>query len=301
MDLMIVTLAVLDGLAYASQVFMVAVGMTLIFGVMRILNIAHGGFYAIGAYLSAAIGLAIAGAGLSPWLHFPALILGAVVSGGILGLVIERWVLRYIYVKEEVLQLLVTFAIFMMLEDVQRLVFGVQPYASSSLVQAMGTIDVMGIPYNTYQILLLPGVAIAVLIGLRFFLRRTLLGHLITATAEDREAATAMGVNANRVFLLTFAIGTVLASLGGALAAPTTAVQLGMGADMIVLSFAVVVTAGLGKIGGAAITAVLIGLGRSFAIYLMPELDVLMPYFIMMLVLLIRPYGLFGTVETRKI
>ncbi|MCS4504791.1 High-affinity branched-chain amino acid transport system permease protein LivH [wastewater metagenome] len=301
MDLIIFTLAVLDGLAYASQVFMVAVGMTLIFGVMRILNIAHGGFYAIGAYLSAGIGLAIASAGLSPWLHLPALVIGAAMAGGVLGLVIERFVLRYIYVKEEVLQLLVTFAIFMILEDVQRLVFGVQPYAASSLVDAMGTINVLGIPYNAYQVLLLPGVAVLTLVGLRWFLHHTLLGHLITATAEDREAATAMGVNANRVFLLTFTIGTVLAALGGAFAAPTTAVQLGMGADMIVLSFAVVVTAGLGQVEGAAVTAVLIGLGRSFAIYLMPELDVLMPYFIMMLVLLVRPNGLFGTVQTRKI
>lgn len=301
MNLILVILAVMDGVAYAALVFMVAVGLTLIFGVMRVLNIAHGGFYAIGGYTSAALGIAIASAGWSPWLHLPALIVAAAVIGSIMGAIIERFLLRFIYVKEEVLQLLVTFAVFMILEDVQRIVFGVQPYASSALVKAMGTISVMGVPYNTYQIVLLPLAAIAVFVGLRWFLRRTLLGHLITATSEDREAATAMGINANRVFLATFAIGTALAVLGGALAAPTTAIQLGMGADMIVLSFAVVVTAGLGHVGGAAIAALMIGMGRSFAIYLMPELDVLMPYLIMMIVLLIRPHGLFGTVETRKI
>lgn len=301
MDPIIVTLAVLDGLAYASQVFMVAVGMTLIFGVMRILNIAHGGFFAIGAYLSASIGMAIVAMGLSPWLHLPALLLGAIVAGGIMGLVIERFVLRYIYVKEEVLQLLATFAIFMMLEDVQRGIFGSQPYSASALVNAMGTVDVLGIAYNAYQVFLLPGVAVVTLLGLQWFLRRTLLGHLITATAEDREGATAMGINANRVFLTTFAIGTILATLGGALAAPTTSVQLGMGADMIVLSFAVVVTGGLGSVWGAALMALLIGLGRSFAVYLVPEMDVLMPYLIMMTILLIRPHGLFGAQQTRKI
>jgi branched-chain amino acid transport system permease protein len=301
MNLILFTLAVLDGVAYAALVFMVAVGLTLIFGVMRVLNIAHGGFYAIGGYTSASVGIAIASAGLSPWLHLPALIVSAAVVGAVMGSIIERFLLRYIYMKEEVLQLLVTFAVFMILEDVQRLVFGVQPYASSALIEAMGTISVMGVPYNTYQIVLLPLAAITVFIGLRWFLRRTLLGHLITATSEDRETATAMGINANRVFLATFSIGTVLAVLGGALAAPTTAIQLGMGADMIVLSFAVVVTAGLGHIGGAAIAALMIGMGRSFAIYLMPELDVLMPYLIMMIVLLIRPHGLFGTIQARKI
>ncbi len=301
MNLTLFTLAVLDGISSAALVFMVAVGLTLIFGIMRILNVAHGGFYAIGVYGSASLGLAIASAGLSPWLRLPALVPGAVVIGGILGLVIERCLLRYIYVKEEVLQLLVTFAVFMILADVQRLVFGVQPVAGGNIVAEMGTINVLGVPYNVYQVLLLPGVAVATLLGLRWFLRRTLLGHLMTATAEDREAATAMGINANAVFLATFTIGTVLAVLGGALAAPTTAAQLGMGADMIVLSFAVVATAGLGHVEGAAVVALLIGLSQSFAIYLVPDLAVLMPYAIMTLVLLVRPYGLFGTVQARRI
>lgn len=301
MDPILVVLATLDGVAYAALVFMVAVGLTLIFGVMRILNVAHGGLYAIGAYASASAVLAVGAMGWSTWLAFPAMILSAVLVGGVLGLVIERFLLRYIYVKEEVLQLLVTFAVFMILEDVQRLVWGVQPYSASAPLELLGTIEIVGVPYNAYQIVVLPLAAITVLFALRYFLRRTLMGQLITATTEDREAAQAIGIDTERIFALTFTIGAFLAALGGAMASPTTAIQLGLGADMIVLSFAVVATAGLGQVEGAALAALLVGLGRSFAVYLAPELDVLMPYLIMLLVLLVRPQGLFGRTTLRRI
>jgi branched-chain amino acid transport system permease protein len=202
---------------------------------------------------------------------------------------------------EDVLQILVTFAVFMILEDVQRLIWGVQPFFESSALQALGTVEVFGITYTAYQLILLPAVAILVLVALRLFLRRTLSGKLILAVTEDREAATGVGINAERVYLVTFVVGASLAAFGGALASATTSVLPGMGADMIVLSFAVVATAGLGRIEGAAVTALLIGLGRSFAVYTLPELEVLVPYLIMLIVLLIRPEGLFGTTHTRKI
>lgn len=297
----LIALAALDGIAYAALIFMVAVGLTLIFGVLRILNVAHGSFYAIGAYSAASIGLAIVGAGLSPWLTFPALILAAVLVGGILGGLIEHTLLKRIYVKEEVLQLLVTFAVFMILEDVQRLIWGVQPYFAAEPLRLLGNISLFGIFYTSYQIILLPITALIILIGLRLFLRRTLTGRLISAVTEDREMATAIGIDASRVYFITFVMGATFAALGGALASPTTSLIPGMGAEMIVLSFAVVATAGLGQVEGAALAALMIGLGRSLAVYLMPELEVLVPYLVMVLVLLIRPQGLFGVAERRRI
>jgi branched-chain amino acid transport system permease protein len=132
-------------------------------------------------------------------------------------------------------------------------------------------------------------------------LNRTALGRQVTAVTHHREIATAMGVNTNRVTWLTMAIGGALGALGGALASPTTSFTPGIGADMMVLSFAVVATAGLGQIGGAALAALMIGLARSFAVYLMPEMEVLMPYLIMVAVLLLRPEGLFTTVAARRI
>jgi branched-chain amino acid transport system permease protein len=297
----LVLLACLDGVAYAALVFMVAVGLTLIFGVLRILNVAHGSFYAVGAYTAASFGLGVGAAGLSPWLTFPALIVSAALVGGVLGVLIERQLLQRIYVKEEVLQLLVTFAVFMILEDVQRLVWGVQPYFVDTPLRLLGTLEVGGVYYTRYQLLLLPATAVVVLIGLRWFLRHTLQGKLITAVTEDHEMAMAVGIDANRVYVVTFVIGAFFAALGGALASPTTSLVPGIGTDMIVLSFAVVATAGLGQVEGAALAALMIGLGRSLAVYLMPEVEVLVPYLIMVLVLLVRPQGLFGVVSVRRI
>ena len=294
-------LATFDGVAYAALVFLVAVGLTLIFGVMRILNVAHGSFYAIGAYTTASLALALAAAGLSPWLAFPAMLVAAVLVGVVLGGLVERLLLQRIYVKEEVLQLLVTFAVFMILEDVQRLVWGVQPWFVAEPVALLGNTEVVGVFYTRYQLILLPATALLVLLGLRIFLRRTLMGQLVTAVTEDREAAMGIGIDANRIYLLAFVLGTSFAALGGALASPTTSLLPGMGADMIVLSFAVVATAGLGQVEGAALAALMIGLGRSFAVYLFPELDVLVPYLIMTLVLLVRPEGLFGRTRKRRI
>lgn len=294
-------LAALDGLAYGSLIFLVAVGLSLIFGVLGIVNVAHGSFYAIGAYVAAASVLALGAAGLPTWLAFPALLLAAALVGVLVGGLVEIALLRRVYGKEEVLQLIVTFAVFMILEDAQKVVFGVQPYFANAPMNWLGTVEVFGIFYTTYQLILMPLVAAAVLIGLRFFLRRTSFGRAIVAVTQDREAATAMGIDAARVYLITFIIGASLAALGGALASATTSLTPGIGAGTLVLSFAVAATAGLGRIEGAAVAALLIGLGRSAAVYFAPEFDVLIPYLIMMLVLLVRPQGLFSTVQTRKV
>ena len=301
MSSQLLVLVLLDGVAYGALVFLVAVGLTLVFGVMRILNVAHGSFYALGAYAAASVGLSLTAAGLPAWVSLPVFLVTAVVVGAVVGGIIERFILRRIYEREEALQLLVTFAVFMILENVQRLVWGVQPYFYSEPTFMMGNVDVAGVTYTAYQTLFLPLTAIIVLILLRVFLRHTLAGSLIVAVTEDREAATTIGINAKRIFLLTFVIGAILATLGGTLAAPTTSVIPGMGADMIVLSFAVAATAGLGSIEGAAITALLIGLGRSFAVFFAPEFEVVMPYLIMVVVLLVRPEGLFGRTAARKI
>ena len=301
MDASLIILALMDGVSYAALLFLVALGLTLIFGVMRILNIAHGSLYAWGGYFAATLGLAITKFALPAWMGLPALFVAALVIGGLLGSILEFALLRRILDKDPVLQLLVTFAAFMVLEDLQRLIWGSQPIFVSDVVNQLGTLNVAGVTYTRYQLLVLPTVAILAFIGLRWFLRSTALGRQVTAVTHHREIATAMGVNTHRVTWLTLAMGGALGALGGALASPTTSFTPGIGADMMVLSFAVVATAGLGQIGGAAIAALMIGMARSFAIYLMPEVEVLMPYLIMVGVLLLRPEGLFSTPATRRI
>jgi branched-chain amino acid transport system permease protein len=299
MDSTIVILAICDGLSYAALVFLVSVGLSLIFGVLRIVNVAHGSLYAYGAYTAATLSLLVTP--ISPWLTFPALLVASVLVGAIVGGFMERFLLRPVYHREEVLQLLITFAVFMIMDNLQRLIWGVQPIFAAEPVKLLPNISVLGVNYTSYQVLVLPLAAVITLFGLRYFLRYTLAGAIIMAVTEDREAATAIGIDAQRVFFVTFIIGASLAALGGALASPTTSLVPGMGTDMIVLSFAVAATAGLGQIEGTAVTALMIGLARAFVIYIQPELEVLVPYLIMMVVLLIRPMGLFGVNNLRKI
>ncbi|MBH3426195.1 branched-chain amino acid ABC transporter permease [Pseudomonas alkylphenolica] len=296
----ILILAMLDGISYAGLLFLVALGLTFIFGVVKILNVAHGSLYAFGGYGAASLGLWWGQGSDSALVSVALLISGAIAMGVVLGTVLML-LLKKFQDRDPILQLLVTFGAFMIFEDLQRMIWGTQPYFVADVVNQLGTSELMGVVYMNYQLLFVPGAALAVYFLLKWFLNSTLAGRQIVAVTHDREVATALGINARRIGYLTFVVGAVLGSLGGALASPTTSLVPGIGADMIVLSFAVVASAGLGQITGALITALLIGLSRSFCVYLAPEFEVVMPYLIMVLVLLIRPQGLFTVVQARKI
>ncbi len=294
-------LAIADGFSYAGLLFLVALGLTLIFGVLGILNVAHGSLYAFGGYTAATLVAAAGGASANVGLLLACLVAAALIVGVVLGVALELGLLRRVQDKDPVVQLLVTFAAFMILEDVLRLIWGTQPHTANDVVTGLGTIDAFGATYTRYQLLLIPAVALVTYGLLQYFLRSTRTGKQMIAATHNAEVATAMGINAKRIRLVTFVLGAVLGALGGALAAPTTSLVPGVGTDMIVLSFAVIATAGLGQITGALVAAVMIGLARSIAVYTMPELEVVVPYLIMVLVLLVRPYGLFTVARTRKI
>lgn len=294
-------LAIADGVSYAGLLFLVALGLTLIFGVMGILNVAHGSLYAFGGYTAATlVGWALHFGGSTPLL-LAALVAAAVLVGVVLGSILEIGLLRRVQDKDPVIQLLITFGAFMIFEDVQRLIWGTSPYSSGEVISRLGTTEIFGVVYTNYQLLLIPVVAVVVYTALQFFLRRTRVGKQIVAATHHAEVATAMGINARRIRLVTFLLGAILGALGGALAAPTTSLVPGVGTDMIVLSFAVVATAGLGQITGALIAALMIGLARSLAVYTLPEMEVVMPYLIMVIVLLVRPHGLFTVARARRI
>ncbi|MEC4722824.1 branched-chain amino acid ABC transporter permease [Noviherbaspirillum sp. CPCC 100848] len=295
-----ILLALLDGTTQAALLALVALGLTLIFGVMGIVNVAHGSFYAFGGYAAAKISAIIASGDSIP-MSLIALVIGALLMGLLLGAVIETGLIRRILTMDPVMQLLSTFAVFMIMEDLQRLIWGASPVSVTHAVDAMGSVQVGDVTYTTYQLILLPSAAIAVFVGLRWFLSHTRFGRQIMAVTHHREVASAMGINVKRVGLLTFCLGAVMGTLGGALASPTTSLMPGLGGDMMVLSFAVVAVAGLGQITGTAVAALLIGLGKAFSVYLLPELDVLVPYLIMLAVLLWRPQGLFAVTESRRV
>ncbi|ESR23450.1 branched-chain amino acid ABC transporter permease [Lutibaculum baratangense] len=298
MDIIIPLLV--DGLAAASLIFFIAVGLTLVFSVLRVLNVAHGSFYSIGAYVAVSIGGWAASAGLSPWLSFPILLISAALVAALLGPFIEATFIRYTYGKPEALQILVTFALFLIFEDLQKLVFGVQAHYQDAAMQVLGVSEIGGIIYLNYQLLLI-ALAVVVVVSLRLLMRHTRLGKLILAVVADPEVSVTLGINARQVYSIAFTIGVFLAALGGALATPTSGVAPGLGAEAIVLGFAVAAIGGLGQIEGAALAAVIVGLSRVIAIYYAPAFEPVMPYLVMLVVLLVRPYGLFGTAQARRI
>lgn len=289
-----------DGVVYSSWLFLMAAGLTLIYGVMRILNIAHGSFYAIGAYASAALVGAWLAAGYGVAASYLLLALAAVLVGVILGPPIERGLLKRMYGKDEVILLLVTYAVFLILEDVIKLIWGVESKMVPEPYAALGNFQIGELIYPVYNLLLIAA-AIVTGLGLAWALYRTRQGKLLLAVIHDREISAAMGIDVGRVYLATFTIGTALAALGGALTAPMVAVSPGLGVEVIVLSFAVVVIGGLGSLGGAALGALLVGLVRAAAVRYWPEVELFTIYAVMALVLIVRPRGLFAAPEARKI
>ncbi len=297
------TLAVvilLDGVLYAAVLFLVAAGLTLVYGVMRILNIAHGSLYALGAYAGTSLVLVYLKTGGPAPLMYLALLAGAVVAGAIAGPLVERLLLRPIYGREEVVQLLVTYSLFLILEDVMKLLWGVDPYYVAKPYAFLGTVTIAGVRYAWYQLLLI-GVAAATGILVSLAIRGTRLGRMIVAVTADREISATLGINVGRVYTLAFTAGAILAGLGGALVAPLISVAPGMSVEAIVLAFAVVVIGGLGSLEGAALGALIVGITRAAAVQLFPEIELATVYLIMVAVLLFRPRGLFGEWETRRI
>jgi branched-chain amino acid transport system permease protein len=290
----------LDGLSYAAWLFLVSAGLTFTYGVLRVLNLAHGNLYALGAYLGATLVLHYAASGVAVALGYGLLLLAAVVIGTLAGPIIEGLFLRRVYSREEEVQLLLTFSISLILEDVVKLTWGVTPIFADMPYTWLGRVRLGGVNYAWYPFLL-TGVALAVAGLLWLVVTRTRLGKLLAAVIADREVSLTLGIDVPRVCTLAFTAGAVLAALGGALTAPMFSLVPGVGADVLVASFAVIAIGGLGSIGGAALGSIVVGLARSAAVYFFPELDLFAIYFIMALVLLFRPEGLFGVIEVRRI
>lgn len=291
---------VLDGLIYASWLFIVAAGLTLVYGVMKILNLAHGSLYAIGAYSAASLVGWYFGHGYAPWASYLLLFASALVSGAIASVLIERGVLRIMYGRDEVVMILVTYAVLLVLEDVIKLVWGVGSYVAYQPYGLLGRGKIFGLTLAYYDVALI-GVAAIVAALMWWALNRTRQGKLLRTVIHDREISTAQGINVTRVFTVTFLIGGILGALAGALTAPVLSVVPGIGVEVIVLAFAVAVIGGLGSVPGALIGALLVGFSRAAAVHLLPQVELFTIYAVMALVLAIRPEGLFARVAARKI
>jgi branched-chain amino acid transport system permease protein len=281
----------IGGVFHAAVLFLVAAGLQLVFGVQKIVNLACGSFYALGAYFGiSAVKWALA-AGVPAPLFLPVLLLAGLLLG-LIGPAIEA-LLRTVYDRDEAFQLLLTFALVLMFQDVLRFFWGANPQQLGDLVMSYGKITAGGVQVPTYNVLVIVA-SIAIALGIGAFLQKTRFGRILRATAENREMSQALGVNVRWIYTSVFTLGTVLGTVGGALVVPTAAASLDMPVELVVEAFAVVVIGGLGSMRGALVGALIVGLMRALAIRYYAELEMLAIYLVVITILIARPAGLFG-------
>ena len=279
----------LSGLTAAMFLFLIASGLSLIFGVLRVLNFAHGSFYMLGAYLAYQVVQWVGtGTGRFWWA-----VIGAALGIAILGGLVERLLLRHLYAKEELYQLLFTYALVLVLGDVAKRLWGTGQLSISRPPGLTGALEIFGtrLPhYNLFILILGPAIAL----GFWAVLHRTRAGRYIRAAAQDREMLGALGVNVTSLYTGVFVIGSFLAGLGGALVTPVKTVVPGMDVEIIVEAFIVVVIGGLGSFWGTFLGSIVYGQVLSFGILIFPRFSIFSVFALMAVVLIVRPWGLLG-------
>ena len=297
----------LNGLASASSLFLISAGLTLIFGVTRIVNFAHGSLYMIGAYVAYSVGSAL-GAYDDSALGFWSAALVAAAAAAILGAMIEIGILKRLYAAPELLQLTATFGIVLIVRDAALAIWGPEDRLGPRVPGFADAVDVAGHALPEYDLLLL-AIGPLVLVALTLLVRRTRFGLVVRAASENRVLTGALGIDQSRLFTAVFALGAALAGLAGALTLPREPANLGMDLAVIADAFVVTVLGGLGSIPGAFVAAIVIGVTKALCIaagnvslggftLAMPKLTLVIEFIVMALVLLVRPSGLFGTPAT---
>jgi branched-chain amino acid transport system permease protein len=295
MDAYTFLIQVLNGIQYGLLLFLCAAGLTLVFGFMGIINLAHGSFYMIGAYLA----WSLAGRLGSLWLAIPV----GVALSVLLGLFLEWLLINKLYRRDHLYQVLLTYGLILIFEELRSLIWGDDVHGVAVPVELAASIPLTeNLSYPVYR-LAISGVCIAIALGMYWLIRRTRLGMMIRAGAVNREMVQALGVNIGLLYRVVFALGVALAAFAGMIAAPAASVFPGMGNQILIICFVVVVIGGIGSVKGALVAAILIGLVDTFGkvvtlqiggVKLLPELAGMTVYLLMAAVLLWRPAGLFG-------
>lgn len=288
----VVARQLLAGVSNGMLLFLISAGLTLIFGVLRVLNFAHGTLFMLGAFVAASIVALAPGEGAA----FAAALAGAAAALALLGAAIETGILRRIYRAPHEFQLLATFGLVFILGDAVKLVWGREDRSVAAPAALSGAMRALGLTFPTYRLFLI-AVGIAIAIALWLVLHRTRWGIFVRAATMDRDMLSALGVNTRRLFTSVFALGAALAGLGGALAAPVVSVGPGLHAQVIIDAFVVVVIGGMGSVGGALVASLLVGVVNAFGILAMPGAAVVLTFAVMAVVLIVRPRGLFGAAE----
>ena len=284
----------LNSLSLGMNLFIIASGLTLIFGVLRIVNFAHGAFFMVGAYVCYTV--------VSQMESASAFWLGVVASAvvlALLALVVERLLLRHLYRRDHLMQLLFTFALVLLLGDVVKMIWGTDQHSVSYPAGLDGAVNLGITSYPSY-LLFLCAVGPVIALSLWLLLERSPFGRLIKAATADREMLSALGINVSLVYTLVFVGGSALAGIGGALAAPRAAVTPGMDTTLIVECFIIVIIGGLGSLWGSFIGALILGFLITFGSVLFPEWELVLTYVLMLGILLWRPWGLLSPEAKRQ-
>src|SRR5918998_759584 len=295
MDLYFVVVQVLTGLASASSLFIISSGLTIVFGVTRIVNFAHGSLYMLGAYAGVTIVPRLLDLAYGPVSFWAGILLSAL-AVGVLGILIEVLLLRRIYRAPELFQLLATFGIVLVIQDVVIQLFGPQDILGPRAPGLRAPIEIMGRRFPSYELVLIAAGPV-VLAALWLLLKRTRYGILVRAATQDREMVGALGVNQAWLFTGTLFLGAFLAGLGGALQIPRAAANTRMDLDIIAEAFVVTVIGGMGSVPGAFLAALIIGQLQAFGIFVFPRITLVLVFLLMAAVLVVRPHGLFGRPE----
>ena len=288
----LIMIQVMSGLSVGMFLFLVSVGMSLIFGVTRVVNLAHGSLYMVGAYLLVSLVQLLP----DQWWGFWVALLLAPLGVALLGGVIEVALLRRVYHRDPLMQLILTFGLILVIGTLVLLVWGPDNKSVQRPDLLDGSVMLFGQFFPSYYLLVLV-LAPLIAIGMWLVFYRTRWGMLIRAATVDREMLGALGVNVAALYTQVFMFGSWLAGFGGALAAPTVAVALGMDSDVLTNAFVVVVVGGLGSFAGSFIAALLVGLLQSFGILIFPSISIVLLFLVMAIVLIVRPWGLLGRPE----
>ncbi len=283
----------INGLCQGMLLFIIASGLSLVFGVLRVINFAHGSLYMIGAYLAYSLSTLLTSGPLYSFI-FLLLIVPPLVA--LISLGLEVTLFRRVYRGEHLLQLLLTYALVLILDDLVRVIWGGDPRNVARPSVLAGSIEMMGMYLPSYNVFILcTGPMIAV--GLWFILYKTRAGNIIRAAVSYPDTLGALGVNVSLVMTCTFMLGCWLAGLGGVLTSALASIDLGIGMERIIECFAVVVIGGLGSVGGALLGSLIIGVGSTFLQLPLGRWALVFPYALMAIVLIVRPWGLFGKPE----
>ncbi len=278
---------VLVGLSRTTILFIVASGLSLILGVLRIPNIAHGSLYMIGAFLTYTFATLFGQSALGFWLALRVAPLGV----ALISFLVERSLFCHLYEREHIMLLLFTFAFSLVIGDMVKLIWGSDYRSLTAPLFLQGSFSISGFPFPRYNLfLLIVGPLVAA--GLWFLTNKTKIGKIARAAAVDREMVGAIGINVSWVFAAVFVIGCYLAGLGGALVAPTQNISQGMDHAIIIEAFLIVIIGGLGNIWGALLGALIFGLTDSIGILILPQFAIVFPYVAVVVVLVFRPKGL---------